>query len=244
MYENVWVRFGSDDALCALSAYSSTDLGNNALPVRCVRNANNCGNGTLETGEQCDDGNTNNNDGCSANCELENGFFCYGLNECVFQDTSSMMIWQGCLAGQSGSECTGTTLTKNFIDAITYCDDLSWGGHHDWQLPNVDKLRTLVRGCNVTMSNGTCDITHQCASNVEGTADCNVAQCIGCDNNPGPSPGGCYLPNELPGTSCAESLWSSSKYSDSLSYYLWTGAAHVDSANNSYEYRMRCVRAP
>lgn len=30
-----------------------------------------CGNGTLETGEECDDGNTINGDGCSAQCKLE-----------------------------------------------------------------------------------------------------------------------------------------------------------------------------
>lgn len=30
-----------------------------------------CGNGQLETGEQCDDGNTANGDGCSANCQTE-----------------------------------------------------------------------------------------------------------------------------------------------------------------------------
>ncbi len=30
-----------------------------------------CGNGTLEVGEECDDGNTLNGDGCSAECELE-----------------------------------------------------------------------------------------------------------------------------------------------------------------------------
>src|SRR5262249_9279789 len=32
-----------------------------------------CGNGVVEAGEQCDDGNTNNNDGCSNNCRLISG---------------------------------------------------------------------------------------------------------------------------------------------------------------------------
>jgi cysteine-rich repeat protein len=30
-----------------------------------------CGNGQVETGEQCDDGNTNSNDGCSSTCQTE-----------------------------------------------------------------------------------------------------------------------------------------------------------------------------
>lgn len=33
-----------------------------------------CGNGVLEPGEQCDDGNTANNDGCSASCNVETAF--------------------------------------------------------------------------------------------------------------------------------------------------------------------------
>lgn len=32
-----------------------------------------CGNGVFDTGEQCDDGNTSNGDGCSSSCTLERG---------------------------------------------------------------------------------------------------------------------------------------------------------------------------
>ena len=35
-----------------------------------------CGNGTLEAGEQCDDGNTDNGDGCSRICQLEANWIC------------------------------------------------------------------------------------------------------------------------------------------------------------------------
>lgn len=37
-----------------------------------------CGNGIKETGETCDDGNTTASDGCSATCQQESGYFCYG----------------------------------------------------------------------------------------------------------------------------------------------------------------------
>ncbi len=49
-----------------------------------------CGDGILNENEQCDDGNTNNDDGCSADCEIEDGFQCptpgeprLPIDECV-----------------------------------------------------------------------------------------------------------------------------------------------------------------
>jgi len=43
-----------------------------------------CGNGTLELGEACDDGNNVNGDGCSATCNIESTATCedVGLNTC------------------------------------------------------------------------------------------------------------------------------------------------------------------
>jgi fibro-slime domain-containing protein len=35
-----------------------------------------CGNGAVETGEQCDDGNNDSGDGCAKDCTLEGGFMC------------------------------------------------------------------------------------------------------------------------------------------------------------------------
>src|SRR3954463_12203806 len=35
-----------------------------------------CGNGAIESGEQCDDGNTASGDGCTASCQVELGWIC------------------------------------------------------------------------------------------------------------------------------------------------------------------------
>jgi len=35
-----------------------------------------CGNGILDSGEECDDGNSNNGDGCSSTCTVELGWMC------------------------------------------------------------------------------------------------------------------------------------------------------------------------
>ncbi len=45
-----------------------------------------CGDGTPDiTYEQCDDGNTNNGDGCNQNCQIENGWYCSGATPCYTQ---------------------------------------------------------------------------------------------------------------------------------------------------------------
>ena len=35
-----------------------------------------CGNGAIDTGETCDDGNTTNGDGCSSKCKIEKNWSC------------------------------------------------------------------------------------------------------------------------------------------------------------------------
>jgi len=40
-----------------------------------------CGNGVLEYGEDCDDGNLEPGDGCSPSCEIEKDFECFNVNE-------------------------------------------------------------------------------------------------------------------------------------------------------------------
>src|SRR5262249_33527684 len=37
-----------------------------------------CGNGAVESGERCDDGNTTDGDGCSSSCAIEMGYTCSG----------------------------------------------------------------------------------------------------------------------------------------------------------------------
>ena len=44
-----------------------------------------CGDGLLNDGESCDDGNTMDEDGCDANCMIEEGFQCHSVNDAVLR---------------------------------------------------------------------------------------------------------------------------------------------------------------
>ena len=61
-----------------------------------------CGNGFVEGGEACDDGNKINGDGCSAGCTIETGWTCtfsdpiyLGFSSCTETKDG---IWRGDLA--------------------------------------------------------------------------------------------------------------------------------------------------
>ena len=65
--------------------------------------------------------------------------------EPVVVDNVTGLTWQGCVAGLTGGDCaTGTVSSLYWIDALSYCVGLSWGGNSDWRLPNWKELRSIV----------------------------------------------------------------------------------------------------
>ena len=68
-----------------------------------------------------------------------------GGDQPVVTDAVTDLIWQGCAAGQSGERCArGSALGRSWQAALEYCEDLDWGGHTDWRLPDVNELVSLV----------------------------------------------------------------------------------------------------
>ncbi len=68
-----------------------------------------------------------------------------GDPEPVVTDNVTGMMWQGCAAGLSGSDCaTGSAGTYVWQGALAYCDDLSWAGYTDWRLPDSHELQSIV----------------------------------------------------------------------------------------------------
>lgn len=82
--------------------------------------ANECGDGVLEPGEACDDGNTDDGDCCSSSCEFEsagsacdNGIFCDGTDTCD---------GAGSCADSSGDPCVGNVGDADF-DCSESCNE-------------------------------------------------------------------------------------------------------------------------
>jgi len=59
-------------------------------------------------------------------------------------DTTTGLMWQGCLAS-SNSVCNPNYTSKYRWDgALFYCENLEWGGYSDWRLPNVKETHSLI----------------------------------------------------------------------------------------------------
>jgi len=66
--------FFGDGTGCSKTCTKEPSCRDSAGKVQACATA--CGNGAIETGEDCDDGNSNPGDGCSPTCTLESGFSC------------------------------------------------------------------------------------------------------------------------------------------------------------------------
>jgi hypothetical protein len=66
-------------------------------------------------------------------------------DEPVVSHNNTGLMWQGCLAGQSGEDCTGGSLSSVvWKSSLRYCNTLNWGGYDDWRLPNRNELLSIV----------------------------------------------------------------------------------------------------
>lgn len=62
----------------------------------------------------------------------------------VVVDAVTGLEWQGCAAGQTGPECSGTASSFRWREALAYCEALRLGGTDDWYLPNIRELLSIV----------------------------------------------------------------------------------------------------
>ncbi len=79
-----------------------------------------CGNGMMDAGEACDDGNTESDDGCSDACALETGYTCEGTpSECAPECGDGMIIApEECDGTEFGGE---TCVSRGFLSGDLTC---------------------------------------------------------------------------------------------------------------------------
>lgn len=128
-------------------------------------------------------------------------------------DESSDEAWTDAVTGLMWQNPPGVPMSWDA--AIDYCEGLSFAGHSDWRLPTISELRSLIRGCPETETDGYCDVTDDCLD----YADCGTYnKCNGCDIGEGPD-GGCYWPSKLNGI--CHWYWSSSEVDNFPEKYAW-----------------------
>jgi serine/threonine protein kinase len=148
--------------------------------------------------------------------------------ECVsdppWTDPTTGLTWENLPHGQS----------ETWSAAAAYCNGLVLGGYDDWQLPTLDELRSLVRGCPKAMPGGSCAMPAGRAG--EPAEPCQCELMAGSGRN------GCYWPAELQGN-CA-SFWSASPFADDApdAWFLNFGCAATEHGHQADTYYVRCVR--
>jgi len=110
-----FVEDGSGCTAGADCASGVCDL--NEAPAVCEP-ADVCGNGTVEAGEACDDGNTDNSDGCNSICLLEEGSGCTLGSECATGQCDAGGL--GCIV--CFDDQVGTAIDAGCGGLAPYCD--------------------------------------------------------------------------------------------------------------------------
>jgi hypothetical protein len=108
-----------------------------------------------------------------------------------WNDPATNLTWQNPQKDAYTKDDGGVTQP----DAIRYCEELVLGGYDDWRLPDIDELRTLLKGNPPAETGGDCPL-------VEGSPrdDMNHDACSAAGEYGGPGSGGCYWGPEITGT--------------------------------------------
>lgn len=132
-----------------------------------------CGNGQEDSGEQCDDGNKNNGDGCSAKCNIESNYVCAGwpsVCQCGsgYQDSNSDGQCQpDCQNCGNGAHCVYDAAGKaacacdegyQDADSDGICQPDCTGCRTD-QVCDYENLECICPEGTKDNGNGTCDQT-------------------------------------------------------------------------------------
>ncbi len=164
---------------------------------------------------------------CGANLPCNDGGTCQAPVG-TWYDSTSRLLWQ----------VMPPEMNLDFSEAQTYCAELLFAGFSDWELPSIDDLRSLIRGCAATMTAGSCKI----GLGVCLSSSCWEPSCRSCPAGKGPGNDGNYWPEQILGPCCH--YWSSSPVDDSWGH-AWGVLFLFGSVEAGYMHGdgpVRCVR--
>ncbi len=200
---------------------SDADSLSGANWVRCVRQ------GTADdVPEQDAEAEQNPDWECKVEADCPEGKWCQG-HKCVTKPAETYVAANG-LEWQAGQ----IVRVEGWENAAAPCESLELAGKSDWRLPNIDELKSLVKGCSKT---------NECAVSVDkpGYNESYLptqASCKGCGS-------GNYLPEEV-GQQTEYPYWSSTN-DPTAAKRVWT--VDFKTAAVVYDYKtanqyVRCVR--
>ena len=141
-----------------------------------------CGDGIIETGEQCDDGNLNNGDGCTNSCTIQSGYTCSGTPSIC---TPSAVCGNGIV--EPGEVCDdGNSVNNDRCDNTCTRIAACGNGYVETGEQCDDGNSVNGDGCD-----NTCTLTAVCGNGIvepgETCDDGNLVNGDGCNNTCTPS---------------------------------------------------------
>ncbi|MBW2455349.1 MAG: DUF1566 domain-containing protein [Deltaproteobacteria bacterium] len=155
-----------------------------------------------------------------------------GPNCNAWYDSATDLCWQN----PADADVSG------FMGAQSHCNGLTLGGYSNWRAPSIDELRSLVRGCPASETDGQCGVVDG-----SGMNDWDSQACSGCGHLAGPGTSGCYLDPALTGVCDDVGYWSSSGVvgatNQGWTVHFYDGVV-ISEDGNGVQYHVRCVRHP
>jgi fibro-slime domain-containing protein len=149
-----------------------------------------CGDGVIEAGEECDDGNAASGDGCSSTCQIETGYTCPVVNQpCVPVNLCGNGVLDGAEQCDDGNRNSG--------DGCSSSCQIEMG----WQCPVPGSECTPICGDGIVVGREQCDVGPVASSDAGATeagaadggaatgcsANCTIEPGYACTPPPGPS---------------------------------------------------------
>jgi hypothetical protein len=149
-------------------------------------------------------------------------------------------VWHDAEAGLCW-EHTPNDQPIGFFSAVEYCSDLALGGYSDWEMPSIQELVTLLRGCDQSG----CELL----DNPHCEENCYSGCATDCEPWGGPGEGGCFWAPDLGGSCDNEGYWSSTSPADHDDgvwriFFHWgdLDLTGKDDPSESQQILIRCVR--